>query len=150
MQSAFMDKWLKVRPEVHHSSAYFPALEAAGAMDAQVFKSSANVGSESIRLMYLFAIAAARESIYLCNSYFVPDAVTIKELLDAKKRGVKIEIVVSGVYIDTETVRKASRSLWGELLAAGIKIFEYQPTMHHGKILTIDRYFVSVGSTNFD
>jgi len=47
-------------------------------------------------------------------------------------------------------VRRASRSLWGSLLEAGVQIAEYQPTMFHCKVLVVDTLLVSVGSTNFD
>ncbi len=55
-----------------------------------------------------------------------------------------------GEHIDTEVVRKASRAQWGELLAAGAEIHEFQPTMFHCKMFVVDRLMVSVGSTNFD
>src|SRR5690606_4084345 len=53
-------------------------------------------------------------------------------------------------HIDETVVRKASRALWGPLLEAGIAIYEYQPTMYHTKVMTIDEAWTSVGSTNFD
>jgi len=52
--------------------------------------------------------------------------------------------------MDADTVRRASRARWGELLEAGIEIYEYQPTMYHCKIMIVDGHWVSVGSTNFD
>ena len=61
-----------------------------------------------------------------------------------------MRIIVPGEHIDTEIVRKASRASWGELLAAGAQIYEYQPTMFHCKMLIVDGLLVSVGSTNFD
>jgi cardiolipin synthase len=80
----------------------------------------------------------------------VPDDLTRGALLAALKRGVRLRIIVPGEHIDTEVVRKASRAQWGELLAAGAEIHEYQPTMFHCKTLIVDRRMVSVGSTNFD
>lgn len=66
------------------------------------------------------------------------------------KRGVKLRIVVPGEHIDSETVRSASRAEWGTLLAAGATIAEYRPTMYHCKVMIVDEFMVSVGSTNFD
>ena len=52
--------------------------------------------------------------------------------------------------MDAETVRRASRARWGDLLQAGVEIFEYQPTMYHCKVMVVDGVWLSVGSTNFD
>jgi cardiolipin synthase len=150
MQTAFLDHWLEVRPEVLHGDAYFPALTNAGNADAQVFKSSFGEGSESARLMYLLSIVSAQQSILLSSSYFVPDAVAIEALVAAKKRGVRVEIIVPGEHTDADVVRRASRGLWGKLLEAEIEIYEFQPTMFHVKVLVVDRLWSSVGSTNFD
>ena len=80
----------------------------------------------------------------------MPDALTLKTLMDAAKRGVRIRIITPGEHVDAETVRRASRAKWGDLLQAGIQIFEYQPTMYHCKVMIVDGLWVSVGSTNFD
>ena len=61
-----------------------------------------------------------------------------------------MEVIVPGTKIDSELVRKASRSRWGDLLEAGVEIYEYQPTMYHCKVMVVDDLWVSVGSTNFD
>ena len=115
-----------------------------------MFKSSPREGSDSVRLMYLMSLAAARKHILLANAYFVPDDLAIEALVAARKRGVRIEIIVPGPRIDTALTRRASRSRWGKLLEAGINIYEYQPTMYHCKVMIVDGLWVSVGSTNFD
>ena len=150
MQAVFMDNWIKAKGGVLHDAAYFPALPPRGGMSAQVFSSSPTGGSESMQLMYLMAITAARDSIQLANSYFVPDAMTTAALAAAAKRGVKIRIITPGEHIDTELVRKASRAGWGDLLQAGVEIAEFAPTMFHVKSMVVDGLFVTVGSTNFD
>jgi cardiolipin synthase A/B len=150
MQSVFLDNWMRANGRVLHGEAYFPALKPSGSYAAQMFSSSPSGGSESMQLMYLLAITAARKTIALSNSYFVPDDLTIQTLLDAAKRGVKIRVLVPSGHIDSETVRKASRGSWGPMLEAGIEIAEYAPTMFHVKGLVVDGAFASVGSTNFD
>ncbi|NIA55703.1 cardiolipin synthase [Massilia sp. TW-1] len=150
MQAVFNDNWTKATGAVLDGPDYFPALTAKGDMPAQMFASSPTGGSESMHLMYLLAITAARRTIHLSNSYFVPDKLAIKALIAAAKRGVDVRIITPGPVIDSDVVRAASRERWGELLAAGIKMAEYQPTMYHVKALIVDSLLVSVGSTNFD
>jgi cardiolipin synthase len=150
MQAVFMDNWIKVTGEVLHGPDYFPALEKRGDAYAQMFSSSPEGGSESMHLMYLLAITAAAKSIQLSSAYFVPDGLARDALIAAAKRGVRVQIITPGKHMDAETVRKASRAQWGDLLQAGIEISEYQPTMYHCKVLVVDGVWVSVGSTNFD
>jgi len=150
MQAVFLDNWIKVTGEVLHGSDYFPALSPMGQSASQVFSSSPTGGSESMQLMYLLAITSASRSIDVSASYFVPDALVVRSLTDAMKRGVKLRIVVPGDHIDSDTVRSASRATWGPLLEAGAVIAEYAPTMYHCKVMIVDGLLVSVGSTNFD
>ncbi len=150
MQSVFMDNWIKVAGEVLHGPDYFPMLKPVGEAKAQMFSSSPSGGAGSMELMYLLVINAASRSIYLASTYFVPDELTRQALAAAAKRGVKVQIITPGKHMDSETTRRASRARWGELLEAGVEIYEYKPTMFHSKMLIADELFVSVGSTNFD
>ena len=149
-QAAFNDNWIKTTGEVLNGPEYFPVLQPAGGMAAHLFIASPAGGSESMHLMYLMAIAAAEHSIDLQAAYFVPDELIIKALVAARHRGVRIRVIVPGKHIDSDTVRLASKAHWGELLMAGVEVYEYQPTMMHNKMLIVDGLLVSVGSTNFD
>jgi cardiolipin synthase len=150
MQAVLIDNWTKTTGKVLHGATYFPPLQPAGKSKAQVFSSSPSGGSESMHLMYLMAITAAEHDIQISASYFVPDDMTRKALVDARKRGVRLQIILPGKNIDAETVRSSSRGMWGDLLQAGAEISEYQPTMYHCKVMIVDGLLVSVGSTNFD
>jgi cardiolipin synthase A/B len=150
LQATFLDNWLRTNGSVLHGNDYFPSLSADGPYKAQAFKSSARSSGESVRLMYLMSISSAAKSVRLANAYFVPDKLAIDTLLEAAHRGVNIEIIVPGRHIDRETVRQASHATWPKLLEAGIRIYEYQPTMFHCKYMIIDGIWVSVGSSNFD
>ncbi len=149
MQAAFMDNWTKTTARVLDGDDYFPELHPAGNQFAQVFKSSPRDGTEDVRLMSLLSIAAARKNIRLSAAYYVPDALTTQEFLEAVARGVKVEIIVPGAETDSAIVKHASRGKWGPLLKAGVKIYEYEPTMYHAKVMIIDDVWVSVGSANF-
>ena len=150
MQAAFADNWMKVSGAVLNGDDYFPAIAADGPLTAQVFKSSAEGGAESMHLMYLLAIASATRSIDLSMAYFVPDEIALQALRDALKRGVRVRIIMPGAHTDATLVRRASRALWGPILSAGAEMYEFDPTMFHCKVLVVDGLWVSVGSTNFD
>ena len=150
MQSAFNDNWTKTSGEVLNGADYFPPVERAGDMDAHMFLSSPASGAESMHLMYLLAIAAAEHSIDLEAAYFIPDELISKALIEARKRGVKVRVLLPGKNTDSDAARMASKASWGPLLQAGVEIYEYDPTMFHNKMLIVDHLLVSVGSTNFD
>ncbi len=150
LQSGFMDNWIKTTGRVLHSAPYYPVLKPAGDKGMHLFVSSPAGGNASMRLMYLLAVAATTRSIDLQAAYFIPDRLMVDTLVAARKRGAAIRLLVPGRYIDSSLVRMASRRRWGRLLAAGVEIFEYKPTMMHNKMLILDGELVSVGSTNFD
>ena len=150
MQSVFLDNWIKATGKVLHGPEYFPEIVPTGDGSAQVFSNSPSGGTESMELMYLLSITGAQRSIRLSSSYFVPDELALRAMTDALERGVGLQIITPGAHIDSETVRGASKARWGRLLAAGAEIYEYQPTMYHCKVMIVDEFMVSVGSTNFD
>ncbi|HZH44220.1 MAG TPA: phospholipase D-like domain-containing protein [Lysobacter sp.] len=150
IQTAFNDNWIKTTGEVLNGTDYFPPLSPVGDTPAHLFIASPSGGSESMHLMYLLTIAAAERSIDMAASYFVPDELATKALIAARRRGVRIRILLPGPFIDSDTVRIASKGAWGPLLAEGVEIYEYQPTMMHTKMVIVDQAMVSVGSTNFD
>jgi len=150
MQAVFIDNWIKATGRVLHGADYFPTLTRCGEMDAQMFGSSPVGGSESMHLMVLLALTAAKTSIDIENAYFVPDKLTVEALCSAARRGVRVRIVVPGRHTDARMGRWAAHGLYGELLEAGIQIYEYEPTMMHCKVLVIDGLWSSVGSANFD
>lgn len=149
-QAAFNDNWMKITGRVLRGPAYFPELLPAGTMPAQLFIASPAGGSESMHLMYLMAVASAVRTIDLAAAYFVPDELLIEALIEARRRGVRVRVLLPGPHIDSETARIASKREWGPLLREGVEIHLYQPTMMHTKALVVDAELVSVGSTNFD
>jgi len=150
MQAAFLDNWIKTTGHVLHGDAYFPHIEPSGTQEMQMFISSPEGGSDSMRLMYLTAITAAERSIDIEAAYFVPDRLMIRELVAARRRNVRVRLIVPGGHIDSKVVGIASKQGWGPLLESGVEVYVYRPTMLHCKILIFDEYMVSVGSTNFD
>jgi cardiolipin synthase A/B len=129
---------------------YYPPPKPVGELAVQTIMSSPETGASTVRTMYYLSIVCARTSIYIANPYFVPDAVAIETLIDAKRRGVDVRIMVSGSRNDNWLARHNSFRLSGRLLAAGIEILEYNHTMLHHKVMVVDGVWSTIGTTNFD
>ena len=149
-QAAFAENWLEATGKTLLGDAFYPPLEESGDLQAQLVTSSHPNGSEKMELMFLTAIASAQDHIRVGMAYFVPDETALKQLIDARKRGVEIDVIVPNELTDVPIVRKGSRHFWGDLLRAGVRIYEFQPTMYHPKVLIVDDMWTSFGSANFD
>ena len=150
MQGIFVENWLQTTGEVLEGPDYFPIdVRPAGSCLAQCFKTSPKDEKESGRLVHLFSIAAARKNVRLGHAYFVPDKLAVQTLLDARKRGVSIEVIVPARN-DSAIGRAASRSRWQKLAEAGVKFYAYEPALYHCKVMIVDDVWVSAGSMNFD
>jgi len=150
LQGAFAENWLEATGVALGGAAYFPRpTEIKGGVDAQVVRSSPAGGSVAMYTMFLLAMASARRSIYITNPYFVPDEKMVLTLLQARRRGVRVVLLLPGA-IDHKIVRQASRGELGRLLKEGVEIHEYRPALLHAKTMVIDSMWATVGSTNLD
>jgi cardiolipin synthase A/B len=107
-------------------------------------------GASAMKLLYLLAIASARSTLDIESPYFVMDESTQWSLEDARRRGVKVRMVVEGDITDAKPVKFASRASYERLLERGIQLHEYQPAMMHAKVIIIDGLLSIFGSANFD
>jgi cardiolipin synthase len=151
LQRAFQENWSEITGEPLAGDEFFPALEPAGSLSAAVVPSSPLAAMSGAGRVYAISLAAATKEIWIANSYFVPDDETSGLLVNAVKRGVDVRIIVpSDEHNDVPATRVAGRASFGPLLAGGVKMFEYQPTMFHLKTMVVDGIFSTVGSANFD
>ena len=151
LQAAFATAWVEATGELITSETFFPAPEAAPAgTAAAVFFSKPTVGNTSAERFLLITISGARRRLYITNSYFVPNADFRRLLKATAARGVDVRILTAGPLTDVKTTRLAGRYRYDELLAAGIRIYEYAPAMMHAKSLVVDGRWSTVGSMNFD
>jgi cardiolipin synthase len=150
LQAAFAENWLETTGVVLGGEAYFPRpIEPRGDVYAQVVKSSPAAGSFSMYTTFLLAVSSARRSIHITNPYFVLDDKMQEALIRAATRGVKVRVLVPGA-IDHNIVRQASRRQFGDMLRAGVEIYEYAPALLHSKTMVIDGVWATIGSTNLD
>lgn len=153
LQGAFAENWLEATGEVLSDADDLPELLPVGGHGGcviQVMRSSAGVGDTNVETLYYLALAAATTSIDLTSAYFAPRTVFLAALADAAARGVRVRVLVPGEHIDKDMVRYAGRSAYGELLRAGVEVYEYAPTMLHAKGLVVDGVWSTIGSANFD
>ena len=128
-----------------------PDAPAGGLARAAVLFAAPTIGSTASERFHALTISGARRSIYLANSYFVPDDDFRRLLCGAAKRGVDVRILVPcGDRTDVPLTYLAGRARYGELMDAGVRIFEYMPTMIHAKTVVADGRWGTVGSMNAD
>ena len=127
-----------------------PQIPAEPLDTAIVLRSSPTGGSNDLKRLYLLSIAAARRTLDICSPYFVTDESTEWALTEARRRGVRVRILVEGDLTDAKPVKYASRDPYQRLLDLGVEIYEYQPTMMHVKATIVDGIWSMVGSANFD
>ncbi len=148
LEAAFYENALESGPIVPVIDDSPRTLDEDGA--SIIVRSSPSSGSSDLKRLYLQAIASARRTIDLSTPYFVTDESTMWSLGDAVRRGVRVRILVEGDITDAMPVKYASRQAYDELLALGIEIYEYRPTMMHTKAMVVDGILSTFGSANFD
>jgi cardiolipin synthase len=151
LQAAFSENWIEETGEIPAGEKYFPHLEAAGPTTAHLAYTSPTGAVSSVQVLYYLAINAARREIIIQNPYMLPDQDALKALEAAVKRGVDVKVMVPATTsTDSPIVQHASHHRFGDLLRAGVKIWEYKKTLLHQKVIIVDGVWSCVGSTNFD
>lgn len=156
IQSAFIENWLNATGQLIEGAEYFtqsgtPDSEKNdGAGRLQVVTSSPTQGVHRIRAMKLYALASANDYFMATTAYFYPDADFIEALIDARERGVRVKIMMAGEELDKGFIYAAALNKWKPLLESGVKIYMYQPSMYHAKLMVVDDAFATFGSSNLD
>jgi cardiolipin synthase len=150
LQGVAAENWLECCGEILTGPEYFPDLETAGDTTAFVVKSSPSDRATASRVAFQLLMEGADRELHISTPYFLPDRAFRRALKDIAARGVSIDVIVPGPLTDQRLVRLASRRVWGELLRAGIRIYEYRNTMTHAKVLVVDGVWSVLGTTNLD
>ena len=150
LQGVAAENWLECCGEILTGRDYFPDLKPRGDTTAFVVKSSPSDRATTSRVSFQLLIEGADNTVRIQTPYFLPDRAFRRALVSMAQRGVELTVIVPGRDTDQKWVRLASRRMWGQLLEAGIRIFEYQPAMTHAKILIVDDLWSVLGTTNID
>ena len=152
LQAAFSAAWAESTGELITGHLFFPnnGFQAVGSLHAGLLFTSPTTGSTPAERFLALSIAAARKSLYITNSYFVPDEDFRGLLIAAARRGVDVRVLTVSAKTDVKTTWYAGRHYYADLLRGGVRIFEYQPTMIHSKTIVVDGLWSEIGSMNFD
>jgi len=149
---AFASGWAEATGELLTGDMFFPAAAFAdgGNVNAGLMHSIPSIGSTSAERYLALSIAGARKTLFITNSYFVPNEDFCNLLIKAVKRGVDVRVLTVSSKTDVKTTWYAGRALYERLLSHGVRIYEYQPTMMHAKTMVADGVLSAIGSMNFD
>jgi cardiolipin synthase len=149
VEAAFDANWIETGGIVEPDLPASPQ-PPAGTAQSIVVWSSPTGGTNDLKLLYLFAIAAAHRTLDIQSPYFITDESTMWSLREARQRGVRIRILAEGDVTDAKAVKFAGRAAYETLMQQGMEIYEYQPAMMHAKTMIVDEAMSIVGSANFD
>ena len=151
LQLVFVEDWAYATDSRDFISEVARAMPEAqpGPLAAQVLTSGPDSSWEAIHRLHVSTIHAARHRVWLVTPYFVPGEAAIMALTSAALGGLDVRLLVPKMS-DSRLVTLAARSYYDELLAAGVKIYEYGPRMLHSKALLADDSIALIGSANFD
>ncbi|MGV2921116.1 phospholipase D-like domain-containing protein [Streptomyces alfalfae] len=148
--AAFAQNWAECHEELFDESDRFIDLPPQGDAVVQVVRGSASFGWQDMQTLVRVMLESAEERFRLATAYFAPDAYFAELLCAAARRGVEVEILLPGPHTDKRVCQLAGQNFYEDLTACGVRIYQYQPTMMHAKIITVDRVAALVGSTNFN
>jgi cardiolipin synthase len=148
-QKLFMDTWTRQKGKTVASADYFPEIGRQGDVVVRAIGGTASEPYSQIYATLVSAIRSASTSILLANAYFDPDPQLLGAIEDAARRGVDVQLLLPSVS-DTWLVSAAGRRHYGELLDAGVKIWQREGALLHSKTTLIDGVWCAVGSTNLD
>jgi cardiolipin synthase len=145
----FEETWNEVRRRPRDLLRRRPKPSAWGRPRREIVANYGWQKKSLIRQEYLAAIVHARRNVWITNPYFVPDGGLRRALRRAARRGVDVRILTAGES-DVPIARWAGRALYGGILRAGVRIFEYTKRILHAKSATADGSWYTVGTANID
>ena len=147
----FLDNWAEATQVILTGPDHLPDLRGFDdGIQVQVTRSTAEKGSTDAEHLFYGAIACARQRIWVTTAYFAPRRAFVDALCAARARGVDVVVLTNGPHTDKQVVRQAGRRIYDRVLACGVRVFEYQRTMLHAKVLIVDGNWATVGSINLD
>jgi cardiolipin synthase len=150
LQSAFIQNWAETGRPLYDESDQFPAQPQSGRSTIQIARGSASLGWDDMQSAFHVMIGSAQERLRIATAYFAPDDEFLETLCATAQRGVEVDLLLPGPHADKRVCQLASEAAYARLVDAGIKVWNFQPSMMHAKVMTVDGYAAVVGSSNFN
>jgi cardiolipin synthase len=150
LQGAFVDNWVEADRPIHEDVTRIQPLDPVGESLVQVMKTTAAPNWSSIATLAHVLLTMARRKVRITTAYFVPDDTIVRRLIETARRGVDVQVLVPGPYSDVRVTQLAQEDQYAPMMEAGVRIWAYQQTMLHAKIVTVDDTVAAVGSANFN
>jgi cardiolipin synthase A/B len=144
------ENWLECCGEIMTGPETYKPHRKAGDVAAFAIKSSPADRATASRALFQALTEGSNEKVVISTPYFLPDRAFRNAIRRTARRGVAITVILPGHLTDQKWVRLASRRMYGQLLSAGVRLFEYEPGMTHVKALLVDDLWAVIGTTNFD
>ena len=150
IHAAFLSNWMENQHETLHGGEGFPVQPTTGSSTVQVVRGASQVGWNDMAIALQALTELAEDRIRITSAYFRPPASLRRSLVDAARDGLDVDVLVPGPHAEPMHYRWAGEHHYAELLRAGVRIWHYQPTMLHAKLVTVDHDLAFVGTTNID
>jgi cardiolipin synthase len=149
LRAAFLDNWIETDPTLFENDIdRFPGQPKPGQAVAQCIRGASETGRSDVATLFRTLIQLSEQRIRIATAYFVPDSDMTARLCDAADRGVQVEVLLPGPHADKRFVQIAGESRYAGLLASGVRIWTFQPSMMHAKVMTVDGTIANIGSAN--
>lgn len=150
LRAAFAQNWAETGRPLSEEQDRFPEQEPAGDSVVQVVRGSASIGWNDIETVFRVLVRASHERLRIASAYFMPDDSMRSMLVEAVYRGVDVQVLVPGPYTDKRASVVAAEGVYDDLIEGGVRVAEFQPSMLHAKITTVDGLVSLVGSANLN
>ena len=150
LRSSFLTNWLEAGGALTEEDLIGEEARPEGSVSLQVVSKPGVWGRSNVTTSFQASLMLARSRVRITTPYFVPGDVMVRELVSASRRGVQVDILMPGKFTDTRIGQQAGEARYAELFEVGVRIWRYQRSMLHAKIITVDRELACVGSANFN
>jgi cardiolipin synthase A/B len=151
LRAAFLDNWAETDQVLFEAGTdRFPDQPKPGESVVQCVRGASETGWSDVATLFRTLLQSARDCVRITTAYFVPDEEITRQLCDAADRGVHVQVLLPGPHTDKRVVQLAGEANYPELLEHGVELWNFQPTMMHAKIMTVDGVVANIGSANLN
>jgi cardiolipin synthase len=150
LQSAFIQSWAESDRELYDDGDEFPEQPQHGDSIVQIVRGSASLGWDDMQSAFHVMLGSAEQRLRLATAYFAPDDDFLTTLCAAPGRGVEVDLLLPGPHADKRVCQLASEAAYSRLVDCGVRVWTFQPSMMHAKVMTVDGRAAVVGSSNFN